>query len=85
MKTIQSLINNIIQNTDDQERVMMEFTPFKDGSIVLSIGFIEQILNYDFTSKSKEAKLIDKIIANSYEFHKLDDNLEYVNAQNEHR
>ncbi len=85
MTTLENLIENVLSNTNDAERVMLEFLPFEDGKIIFSIGFIEEVLNWDLPRNSKEARLLDKIYANSYDFHRLDENLEYVHAENEHR
>lgn len=68
------------------KEVKDSFLAYKNDGIGVSIGvFEENIGNPYFKHNSKEAKLWRKISDYSYEYHNLDENLQYVHPENEHR
>lgn len=83
MNTYSSMLNSIVANSVDKQEVIDQFDAFKNNGIGLTIGFIEERLDYDFAYKSKEYNMYWKIILKSYEFHKLTDDFEYVTHENE--
>lgn len=77
------MLQNILSLTADKEEVKLAFKAYVENGVGLMPGFIEERLKYDFAWNSKEQKMINKIIKNSYKYHELSEELEYINLENE--
>jgi hypothetical protein len=85
MKTYESMLNNILSLTVDKEEAISEFDSYRKFGIGLSVGFMEERLVFDLPTNSKELKLLSRIKIESYEYHTIDNDLEYVHRSNEYR
>jgi hypothetical protein len=85
MTVLQNLIANSLLNSVDPIEVKEAFEAYTNSGIGFSAGFIEDRWIYDFPYYSKEHKLAQKIVQFSYQFHALDNDLNYIIPENEHK
>lgn len=83
MNTYKSMLTNIANNSANRQEVIEQFEAFKNRGVGLSVGFMEERLDYDFSFNSPEYKMYKRIMMKSYKYHDLNDELEYSIPENE--